>query len=192
MLNEARSVSGTEDCLLVVDFLQSWAARMSDMVDFRLAVAHLVGQLREVAINYRVPVLAIVAQNGSGQGEDSMTLLRESSDLEYTADSLCFLTDEGQTEDSQARRQVALTCLKNRWGASFSQRLIFDAERGVFAEGRSPLFGEVDARQRAEPGELNVVFDDSLGVARRQHALLDHESPPLRPAAGRSPDLAAA
>ena len=192
MLNEAKAINGTEDGLLVVDFLQTWAARMSDIGDFRLAVTHLLGQLREVAINYRVPVLAIVAQGTPRDGDGSTRLLRESSDPEYAADSICLLTEEPHTESSRLRRQVTLTCLKNRWGVSFSQRLIFDAERGLFAEERSQLLGGADVRPHAQAEELAVAFDDGRGAAQRQHEPLTRQSPPLWPAASHGSDLAAA
>lgn len=134
MLDARREISGASEGLLIVDFLQAWAARMdSGKGDFRVAVTQIVGQLRQVAMAGRIPILAIAAQNRSGQGEASMASLRESSDLEYTADSIAFLVEE-KGESGGARRRVTYSCLKNRWGSLFDVPLIFDAEAGRFGE----------------------------------------------------------
>ena len=138
MLDEAKSSDGAAEGLLIVDFLQGWAARQSGSADFRFAVTHLVGQLREVAINYRVPVLAIIAQDRLLPGEASLRLPYGASHVESIADTICLLSDKEDAEDASTRRQVALSCSKNRWGALFSQRLLFDTERGAFSEDPGP------------------------------------------------------
>jgi replicative DNA helicase len=139
MLKEAMEVDGTSEGLIVVDFLQSWAARLDAANDFRLAVSHLMGGLRQAALAAQVPVLAIAAQNRSGQGEASLTSLRESSDLEYVSDSILFLTSSDE-DNTEPRRRVTLACRKNRWGPTFDAALTFDAERAVFSEDRRPGF----------------------------------------------------
>lgn len=138
MVREAMEIDGTDEGLLVVDYVQAWAARMDTTGDFRVAVTHLIGKLRQAAMQVGVPVLAIAAQNRSGQGEASMSSLRESSDLEYTADSICFLSTDKDEKDAyqEERRRVTFACLKNRWGATFSMPLVFDAALGVFGESR--------------------------------------------------------
>ena len=138
MLREAMQIDGTDEGLLIVDYIQSWAARLDSANDFRLAVTHLMGGLRQAALEAKVPILAIAAQNRSGQGEAAMSSLRESSDLEYTADSICFLT--GGDDYTEPRRRIKLACRKNRFGPTFDSELIFDAERSVFAEDRRPGF----------------------------------------------------
>lgn len=139
MLQEAMQIDGSAEGLLVVDYVQAWAARLDQVGDFRVAVTHLVGQLRQAAMTAGVPVLAIAAQNRMGQGEAKMASLRESSDLEYTADSITFLVnDDDEAAAREARRRVTLSCRKNRWGPTFDVPMIFDAEQGVFAEDRRP------------------------------------------------------
>jgi replicative DNA helicase len=135
MVSEAKEISGCDDGLVIVDFLQSWAAGLDASGDFRMAVSTMMGELRAAAAKHRVPVLAITAQNRSGQGQASLASLRESSDAEYVADSVLFLTSEDM-ELREPRRRVTLTCMKNRWGPLFDADLIFDAERGTFSEGR--------------------------------------------------------
>lgn len=139
MLAEAMQIDGGTEGLLVVDYVQSWAARLKSASDFRVAVTHLVGGLRQAALASGVPVLAIAAQNRSGQGEAAMKSLRESSDLEYTADSISFLVADDQAMvGTQARRRVTLSCKKNRSGPTFDVSLIFDAEKSLFTEDRRP------------------------------------------------------
>jgi replicative DNA helicase len=135
MVGEAMEISGCGDGLLIVDFLQSWAAGLDASGDFRMAVSNMMGELRAAAAAGGIPVLAITAQNRSGQGQASLASLRESSDAEYVCDSALFLTSE-DTEMREPRRRVTLTCMKNRWGPLFDTDLIFDAERGTFSEGR--------------------------------------------------------
>jgi replicative DNA helicase len=133
MIQEAMAETGATEGLVVVDYVQAWAARLHGLTDFRMAVTQLIGDLRQVAIGAGVPVLAIAAQNRIGQGQAKLSSLRESSDLEYTADTVCFLSDDGAAD---VRRRVTLACMKNRWGPRFDVSLVFDAEAGVFAEDR--------------------------------------------------------
>jgi replicative DNA helicase len=139
MLAEAQQIDGTSEGLVVVDYIQSWASRLDSAHDFRLAVTHLMGGLRQAALAAQVPILAIAAQNRSGQGEAALSSLRESSDLEYVADTISFLT-AGTDDQTEARRRITLSCRKNRFGATFDASLIFDAERAVFTEDRRPGF----------------------------------------------------
>lgn len=136
MVASRKQIVGTEEGLLVVDFLQAWAARQGGAVkDFRVAVTQIMGDLRQVSLEAKVPVLAIAAQNRQGQGEAAMSSLRESSDLEYVADSITFLVEEKSDSPPPVRRRVTLACLKNRWGGLFDLPLVFDAEIGRFEAG---------------------------------------------------------
>lgn len=141
MVVEAMEMDGATEGLLVVDYLQSWAARLDKSSDFRIATTHMTGQLREVALTQQVPVLAIAAQNRAKQGEAAMGSLRESSDLEYSADSIHFLVaeDDDDAAQTKARRRVTLSCRKNRWGPTFDVPLVFDAEKAQFAQESRPL-----------------------------------------------------
>ena len=140
MIRARMDMVGADEGLLIVDFLQAWASRMSKVVgDYRIAVSQLVGELRQVALAQQVPILCIVAQNRSGMGEAKMSSLRESSDLEYTADTISMLVTEKMEEERYAigdNRRVEFTCVKNRWGGFFSVPLIFDPAMGAFGEQR--------------------------------------------------------
>jgi replicative DNA helicase len=138
MVQELMELKQTGDVLVVVDFVQSLAARLTlGKNDFRVAVTELVGQLRKVVRECRVPVLAITAQNRTNMDTANMSSLRESSDLEYGADSISFLTNDGDESDKKLeKRPVLFTCAKSRYGERFSVPLDFFAARGVFRERR--------------------------------------------------------
>jgi replicative DNA helicase len=52
---------GAKRCLIIVDYLQRWAATRRSPSDFRLVVSALVSELRELALGLECPVLVIRA-----------------------------------------------------------------------------------------------------------------------------------
>ena len=106
--------------LLVVDYLQPWAAVMAagKHTEFRMAVGAVALELRRVASETNCPVLLISAQNRTGQGTAKMTSLRESSDLEYGADSIMLLTHDDTAMVGMDKKAITLTLAKNRFGQS--------------------------------------------------------------------------
>lgn len=133
MIEELREISEADEVLIVIDFIQSLAGRLSQGSDYRVAVSELVGNLRLVAETNKVPILAISAQNRTGQGDAKMSSLRESSDLEYGADSISFLTTD-ESELTKEKRAVCFDCRKNRYGELFRADLDFYAAKGLFRE----------------------------------------------------------
>jgi replicative DNA helicase len=114
--------------LLVIDYLQPWAAAMAaaNRVEIRAAVGDMALALRKLALDLQVPVLVISAQNRSGQGSTSMTSLRESSDLEYGADSIMLLADSNEAHGRGIYGRK-LFLAKNRFGPSgHAIKLAFD------------------------------------------------------------------
>ena len=105
---------GAEQMLVVVDYMQRWASCRKDFTEFRHKVTALVGDLREMAMELKSPVLAISSQNRSGLGSSDMTSLKESGDLEYTADSITFLLNN--TDSTSNSRKMTLSVKKNRFG----------------------------------------------------------------------------
>jgi replicative DNA helicase len=135
MIQELKEIKQCSEVLVVVDFIQSMAARLIKGGDFRMAVTNLVGDLRDISRIHQVPILAIAAQNRGSMNEAKMSSLRESSDLEYGADTIIFLTnDKDDFMHTSEKRTVTLTCVKNRYGALFETHLTFLPARGVFTE----------------------------------------------------------
>lgn len=135
-LADRLKLHGARIGLLVVDYIQPWAASWRDAgMDYRQAVGALVVELRQAALQHHCPVLLISAQNRAAQGEARMASLRESSDLEYSADSVMFLTKDDDRMASPPRRPVLLTISKNRYGPpGLRIPLLLDGSAGTLSE----------------------------------------------------------
>lgn len=123
--------------LLVVDYLQPWAAAMASQskTDLRVAVGAMALELRKVALDTRCPVLMVSAQNRQGQGSASMTSLRESSDLEYGADTIMLLTNDEAAAVGSGQYGRSLKLAKNRFGpAGLTVPLVLEARSQVIRE----------------------------------------------------------
>ena len=112
-------------CLIIIDYLQRWAASRREFSDFRHIVGALVAELRELSTRLDSPVLAISSQNRQGQGEAHLTSLKESGDLEYGADSAAFLVENKKRPATSPNRAVDLKIKKNRYGAVDTVPLLF-------------------------------------------------------------------
>jgi replicative DNA helicase len=121
--------------LLIVDYLQPFAAALAPQMEFRMAVGAVALALRDVANRARCPVLMISAQNRGEQGTASLTSLRESSDLEYGADSAMFLLDDDAAMVGSGKYARTLKISKNRFGQNGLQiPLVLDGRTQVFSE----------------------------------------------------------
>ena len=135
-------------CLVVVDYLQLWAKVADewrqDRVTVRERVELLGGALREFALRLQSPVVALASQNraqghyGNGKGLAALDSLKESGDLEYTADVVLFLTESGERTALAPARAVDLTVAKNRHGDTGRVALIFRPDLGILREEASP------------------------------------------------------
>lgn len=126
--------AGREKCLLVIDYLQRWAAGRRDRSDFRHIVSGLVSELRELALGLEIPVLVISSQNRAGQGGSSLISLKESGDIEYSADTAMFLVESKKRNATPPARAVDLVVEKNRYGDKGRAKFIFKPDIGVFRE----------------------------------------------------------
>jgi len=115
-------------CLIIIDYLQRWAASRREFNDFRHIVGALVAELRELATRLDSPVLAISSQNRQGQGEANLTSLKESGDLEYSADSALFLVGNDKRPAISPNRAVDLKVKKNRYGDLGTAPLLFQPD----------------------------------------------------------------
>lgn len=122
----------TNRCLIIVDYLQRWAAVRRDFNDFRHVVSSLVSELRELAFRLNSPVLVISSQNRGGQGGSSLSSLKESGDLEYSADTAMFLVASTNRFANAPARAVDLKIEKNRYGDRDAIELIFRPDIGTF------------------------------------------------------------
>jgi replicative DNA helicase len=134
-LRENIDVLGTNTGLLVIDYLQLMATRRNDMGDFRVAVSRTMNEIKDVASAYQIPVLVIAALNRDGYERADFTSLRESSDIEYTADTGTFLVEDSDAVTSGMRKALTMTVGKNRFGERGREIFLrFDGETGVIGE----------------------------------------------------------
>lgn len=122
------------NCLIIVDYLQRWASCNKQFNDFRHVVSGLVSDLRDLALRLDSPILVISSQNRSGQGSASLVSLKESGDLEYSADSAIFLTTPTQRTAFPPNRPVDIKIEKNRYGDKGVIEMIFKPHMGSFKE----------------------------------------------------------
>lgn len=127
--------------LIVVDYLQVWAMRRVMGGEYRQAVDELIGQLRHLAIQTKCAVLAISPQNREGAGEAKVSSLRESSHLEYSADSVMFLTQDKDRIAPFKCTAITLTIRKNRFGENnLKTDLILDGAMSSFSDSDNISF----------------------------------------------------
>ena len=117
-----------ERCLLIVDYLQVWAAGRREHSEFRHEIGNLITKLRRFAIEFKSPVLVISSQSRDRQGDSSLDSLEGTTDLEYTADTVIFLTRletpagkqnydiKDLTLQANPERWLMLNVRKNRFG----------------------------------------------------------------------------
>lgn len=135
---------GRGQCLIVIDYLQVWAAGTRQFSEFRHEIAKLTIALRRLALDLSSPVLAISSQNRNMQGEPTLPSLEGTSDLEYSADSVCFLihverpaNQSGYLPPEEALRKsrtVSLNLRKNHFGETGSRVIKFMPQSGSFDE----------------------------------------------------------
>jgi replicative DNA helicase len=142
-LVKALTLHKADTALLVVDYLQHWAAASREREEYRHLVAGRVTELRDVANGLKCPILAISSQNRDGQGTSSLASFKESGDIEYSADSALFLKrkdESGNGNGNGLARQVELSLKKNRYGDLCNITLIFTPQTGKFGEATTCPF----------------------------------------------------
>lgn len=142
---------GADRCLIVLDYLQLFAKRSEQFeryTDQRERVQKAGNEIRAVGMSLRSPVLAIASQSRKGGnygGDDAqenetgsarLDSLKESGDLEYSADAVAFLTPPISNPDRAERvvepnRAVDLTVAKNRHGETGRVELVFRQDEGA-------------------------------------------------------------
>lgn len=125
-----------------VDYVQLLPSQADQtLADERLAIKASVAGLRRIVNSHEVPVFAISSINRTSYGKAVAGLdsLGGSSAVEYASDQIVYLAVDGKGEErrenlARPQRPVTATLLKNRYGATGSVRLVFDAEHACFRE----------------------------------------------------------
>tara|TARA_R110002073_G_scaffold177188_9_gene335144 strand:+ start:6196 stop:7278 length:1083 start_codon:yes stop_codon:yes gene_type:complete len=152
-----------EKCgLLLLDYLQLFAP----CDDPRLGVNMVMRELRYLA-NHGWGVLALSAvtrgknKNGSAYDSSQLTMasLKESGEIEFNADSIYLLRDQGPVDPADEKvRKVELFCGKNRHGERVSHDLVFDMPKSAFGLAKKI---EPNAERHSEFDEYENPFDDA-------------------------------
>ena len=145
------AASQRDRVLVIVDYLQIWAAGSRQFTEFRHEIGKLMTAKRRLAICLDSPVLAVSSQNRIHQGEAILTSLEGTSDLEYSADSITFLVNVERPASQGSythpdelitkSRSISLNLRKNRFGETGSRMVKFLPSSGAFNEEtvRRPL-----------------------------------------------------
>jgi len=123
--------------LLIVDYLQKFIP--VDTRDPRLGVNMVMDGLRELA-SAGWAVIAISATNRPTKDSQRLTVnsLRESSEIEFQADSIYLLHDEGPARPDQPWiHNVKLEHVKNRHDKTTDLELEFDQPRMEFTQRKT-------------------------------------------------------
>jgi replicative DNA helicase len=164
--------TGADRCLIVLDYLQLYAKRAEQfghLSDQRERVQAAGNAIRKVGMGLRSPVLAIASQNratgnyGGGDAQETpsgsarLDSLKESGDLEYSADAVAFLTPPIADPSRNARvvepnRALDLTVAKNRHGETGRMELIFRRDEGtIMPEARHDGTPQNGTARTADP-----------------------------------------
>lgn len=137
----AMQQTGKKHGLIIVDYLQVWAAIQKEARSdaFRHDVSALMAELRRLSLDLQIPILAISSQSRRAyQGSvssDDLSSLKESGELEYTADTAWFLIENKESPGlSPKMKALTLSITKNRFGDTDKIPLLFNKEKGIVGE----------------------------------------------------------
>ena len=129
-----------ESPVLFLDYLQLVAPARAGMTEKQTADA-AVAMLKQLARRYDMPVVAASSLNREayrpGSAEPGLSAFKESGSVEYSADLLLVLKyrTDADRESKTAPRHLALTILKNRFGATGeSIPLDYEPEKELFRD----------------------------------------------------------
>lgn len=127
-----------DTCLIVVDYLQRMA-HQEGFQSLRENVSTLTLQLTELAHRLRSPVLAVASQSRqgyqAGKTNAFVETLKESGDLEYSADVIVFIEKSKDNGSTPMVRNCKLKIAKNRYGqADVEVPVTFKPGIGEFRE----------------------------------------------------------
>ena len=125
--------AGSRMGLLVVDYVQALASTYN--MEMRQAVGQIAVDIRAAAVSCKSPALVISAISRAGYKDPNMANLRETSDLEYSADGVWMIREDENAPVSPPMQALILGIEKNRWGAKgIEVPLVVDASIGTIAE----------------------------------------------------------
>ncbi len=136
-----RRAEGANNCLVIVDYLQRWATNKKDKANFQHIVSGMVSELREMAFRISSPVIVVSSLSRDGYDEPTISSLKESGELEFSADTALFLRENyhgtermRRIETSLTPRALRLVIAKNRYGSLGELSYQFNLQIGRIEE----------------------------------------------------------
>ena len=133
---------------IVVDYMQLMVSKGKKQTERHLQVAEFSRQLKILAKDLQVPVIALSQLNRNSEATalsvPKLSDLRESGAIEQDADLVLLLRKEGDTEDPRANVELVIDIAKNRHGRTGEIKLRWDGgySRAVEWNHTDPRFNQ--------------------------------------------------
>lgn len=123
--------------VVFLDYLQKISIDNKRIIDIKPRIDQAITELKQLSREHQIPVIAISSLNRDGYSEPGMKSLKESGDLEYSADIVLLLSfrraigsqenseEYIEKESNKVPREMVLKVAKNRNGAK-GQRISID------------------------------------------------------------------
>ncbi len=141
MCRQTMNRTKSKQALVIVDYLQRWASNVDDKINFEHIVSGLVGQLRDMAFRLESPVVVVSSLTREGYEEPSLKDLKESGELEFSADTALMLRENVHGTERMRRidtkltpRALRLAIAKNRYGDMGEINYQFNLQKGIIIE----------------------------------------------------------
>jgi len=144
-VREAMEQHGTDNAVLIIDYLQTWAGRIDARGEMNERVANLGASLAETAKRLKVPVITISSQSRAGGGyggtvgKAGLDSLKYSGDLEYGADVVLILTEDTDAPMYNGEKALDLHVKKSKHGATGEHVLTFNPVLGTVTGKDAPI-----------------------------------------------------
>jgi len=145
VLNRTRILKEEENIqILVVDYLQLLSTgKKADSRQYE--VAEVSRALKQIAMELAIPVICVAQLSRKteerGGNRPRLSDLRDSGQIEQDADVVCFLYREKYYEKECTEDSAEVIIAKNRHGPTFTKKLSFNAESGLFMDQKLGYFG---------------------------------------------------
>ncbi|MDP8205187.1 MAG: DnaB-like helicase C-terminal domain-containing protein [Candidatus Electryonea clarkiae] len=133
--------SKTKQCLIIVDYLQRWAANSKERHEFHHILGQMVSDLREMAFRLNSPTMVISSLSREGYEDPTIQSLADAGELEFSADTALLLKENTfgtermrRIETSLTPRALRLIVAKNRYGDLGELSYMFNLQVGRIEE----------------------------------------------------------
>jgi replicative DNA helicase len=145
--------------LIIIDYLQLIKAGNKYQMRYQ-ELADIVNNLKFLAKDLNIPVIALAQVNRDVEKKldkkPALSDLRESGDIEATADVVIFLHREGYYKGNNDDNTADIIVAKNRNGETGMIRLWFDRKIQKFSENINPNIETVKTKTKTKSKEIEL------------------------------------